>query len=737
MQLIKQSTVREEQIFSEACKIETAHPESTVEWWFFHGFFSGENLKEHSFMVSFFRHNIAEENEKPKSAYSLIFSTLCLESGKKRTVSKIDESLLNAFVELLERGLKHELDPDLIKVLHKELTDYGPPKPFVTGEVKTDFSDDYLSIGWEDFTLTQRGETFELKIPGVDDESRCQFILKPLTGLYDFEVPDGTAAADGKVPYRCYPMMNLTGFMDEKPVEGKAWMDHQWGTTGWFVSKSEKEKLLGWDWFGINLENGTNLIIMIHKYARTGAVLHNTVAVLRNNQEPELIKELEYEVLEYWESPDTHIRYPVEWSLRVPELNLSLQFSPHSKDQEIPVFGLARAIWEGSGDVSGSLNGNPITGTARGEFCGYGYIYDFQNFLSDLADRVDKRIEEFFPKRMDEKTVEGFVGKPHWINEPSAHTEMISKPVWDLILRSGKRWRPIFGILMQEALGKPSVNYERSWCLAELIHSGALIVDDIEDNSDLRRGEPALHIKYGLDVALNAGNLLYFLPTVELFLHEHLNDSQKLAIHEIMMDTCLKGHFGQTLDIYWSRNMSLENLSSWMDDDIEPKILQMYDYKTAAGPKGLARVASVLNNVEKDVEDAAVAFARAFAVGFQIVDDVHNFSGSPKWTKVQGEDISNGKMTYVIAKAIKMLDGEVRERLKEILCDKNLRTEEATLQEAVELVQQSGALDQCKREARRMSMEGWELFAKAVPGCEAKIMLNMLHLKMLDLAYDT
>jgi geranylgeranyl diphosphate synthase type 3/geranylgeranyl diphosphate synthase type I len=314
---------------------------------------------------------------------------------------------------------------------------------------------------------------------------------------------------------------------------------------------------------------------------------------------------------------------------------------------------------------------------------------------------------------------------------------MISKPVWDLILRSGKRWRPIFGILMQEALGKPSVNYERSWCLAELIHSGALIIDDIEDNSDLRRGEPALHIKYGLDVALNAGNLLYFLPTVELFHHEHLNDSQKLAIHEIMMDTCLKGHFGQALDIYWSRNMSSENLSSWMDDDIESKILQMYDYKTAAGPKGLARVASVLNNIEKNVEEAAVAFARAFAVGFQIVDDVHNFSGSPKWTKVQGEDISNGKLTYVIAKAVKMLDGEVRERFKEILCDKNLRTKEATLQEAVELVQQSGALDQCKQEARTMSMEGWQLFADAVPGCEAKIMLNMLHLKMLDLAYDT
>ena len=476
---------------------------------------------------------------------------------------------------------------------------------------------------------------------------------------------------------------------------------------------------------------------MIHKYAKTGKILHNTVAQLRKGEEPLFFYEVEANVLEHWVSPKTHIKYPVSWELKIPDLELSLIFTPDSKEQEIPVFGLARAIWEGSGHVGGTCKGKAITGRARGEFCGYGYIFDFQNYLTELADRVDKRIEEFFPKTMSEKTIQKFVGKPFWKNEPGAHTEMISRPVWDLIMRRGKRWRPIFGILMQEALGKSSVNYERSWCLAELIHSGALIVDDIEDNSELRRGETALHLKYGLDVALNAGNLLYFLPTVELFHHEYLNDSQKLAIHEIMMDTCLKGHFGQTLDIFWSKNMSSEHLSDWMEDDIESKILQMYDYKTAAGPKGLARVASILNSVDDEIEDAAVSFARAFAVAFQIIDDVNNFSNSPRWTKVRGEDIANGKLTFVIAKAIRMLEDKKKIRLKEILCDTELRNEKASLDEAVELVQLSGALKKCKKIAREMSLNGWEHFAKVVPGCEAKIMLNMLHLKMLDLAYDT
>ena len=46
----------------------------------------------------------------------------------------------------------------------------------------------------------------------------------------------------------------------------------------------------------------------------------------------------------------------------------------------------------------------------------------------------------------------------------------------------------------------------------EFIHAGSLIVDDIEDGSPVRRGRPALHLRHGMPVALNAGNWLYFWP---------------------------------------------------------------------------------------------------------------------------------------------------------------------------------------------------------------------------------
>src|SRR5918999_2317484 len=48
--------------------------------------------------------------------------------------------------------------------------------------------------------------------------------------------------------------------------------------------------------------------------------------------------------------------------------------------------------------------------------------------------------------------------------------------------------------------------------VVELLHAGSLIIDDIEDGSPVRRGRPALHIQFGIPLALNAGNWLYFWP---------------------------------------------------------------------------------------------------------------------------------------------------------------------------------------------------------------------------------
>lgn len=720
-----------------AVPLEISHNEFPIEWWFFNGEFQIERHGKFSFMISFFRHNEGGKSQSGKSGYSLLFSLLNNSTGNTTTRSQIDSVVLSDMIKILDEKKSSDLDGDLINVLLQELLVHGPPNPIKVKDLEFEENENYLKIKWEDFELIQDSEKFQLEFITETLNDKISIQLKPSSNAHDLLDQQTEKFLGGKMIYRCYPRMEISGSVGRDRISGIAWMDHQWGDTSWYITEEEKRQVLGWDWFGINFEDGSDLLILIHKYARTNEPILSNAVLMQSGKADRVSNEFTAAPLEFWESPNTHIKYPIKWRIEIPEFNCSFIFSPLKKDQEIPAFGLARAIWEGAGLVEGNKEGKAIAGRARGEFFGYGYIFDFQLYLTTLADRFDKRIEEYFPKIITNNIIEKFVGKPVWKHEPEAYTKMLSVPIWDLILRRGKRWRPIFGILMLEALGVPAENYEKSFCLAELVHSGALIIDDIQDNSLLRRGEKALHLKYGIDTAINAGNTLYFLPYTELLNHKFLSDSQKLKIHQIWMNTYLQAHFGQTADIYWSNNISQRNLSDWLEDSFEEKILQMYDYKTAAGAKGLAKVAAVIAEQEETISETVSKFARAFAVAFQIVDDVHNFSRSDKWTKVTGEDLINGKLTFVIVKAIKMLDTEKSIKLKSILCSEELRKNKDEIEKGIDLVKESGALEVCKNTAREMSLREWKNFANIIPSNEAKIMLNMLTLKMLDLAYDT
>jgi geranylgeranyl pyrophosphate synthase len=84
--------------------------------------------------------------------------------------------------------------------------------------------------------------------------------------------------------------------------------------------------------------------------------------------------------------------------------------------------------------------------------------------------------------------------------------------------------------------------------LVEILHAGSLIVDDIEDGSTTRRGAPALHRLFGVPVALNTGNWLYFWPSV-LLGRLGLPPAVELALHHDVQETLLRCHEGQALDL--------------------------------------------------------------------------------------------------------------------------------------------------------------------------------------------
>lgn len=104
----------------------------------------------------------------------------------------------------------------------------------------------------------------------------------------------------------------------------------------------------------------------------------------------------------------------------------------------------------------------------------------------------------------------------------NADLESINKatgePIYDLLERGGKQWRPLLGMMFAEAFGRDLQQYEANKdiyfaCgLTEIVHNGSLMIDDIEDGSKMRRGDQCTHLKFGVDVAVNAGNFMMVSP---------------------------------------------------------------------------------------------------------------------------------------------------------------------------------------------------------------------------------
>jgi len=712
---------------------ESAHPASAVEWWFVQGYYEGARSGRRYFMLSLFRQNVAADPAHPENGFFLLLSVLDAATGRKENLSQVDPAVVGLFLRLAKGNRQADLDPRTVDALVDEIAAYGPPRPIRCEEAGVELRSAPFGVVWNEFSLCQSERAFHVALREPESRRHCRFRLQPLHSrmhIEDIEILD----AKTTMAYVTYPCLDLAGEASGEKVSGQAWLDHQWGNMGWLVGQAAKRKVLGWEWFGINLDDGTDLLLMIHRDMKDQRVVTQYAAVLEDGRRARLCHDLTTSPARYWESQATHIRYPVAWRVEIPELELGLTYEPLADDQEIQVFGVIRAIWEGAGTVAGSLAGRPVAGRARLELQGYGYVFDFRQYQERWIRRIDRRIEEYLPKVIDEAQIQKYVGAAHWQHEPGVHTTMLSEPVWDLMSRKGKHWRPIFGILMLEALGVPSEPYEMLVSVVtELPHTGALIIDDIEDNSRIRRGEECIHLRYGVDVAINSANIAYFLPYLLLQDHPHLTEEQRLEIYRILSRQSVRSHFGQGQDIYWSKYMTPGNLTNWMNNSLGPKILQAYAYKTAALVQGGAEAACVIAKSDIATRRACARFARTFGVAFQIVDDVLDFSNSPRRRRPRGKDLAEGKLTYVICRALERLSPSQGRRLQSIICSGALRKDPSAIREGIELVRRSGALGWCQKEAQSMIDDQWRCLSEKLPPSEPKMTLRTLCSALLSI----
>jgi geranylgeranyl pyrophosphate synthase len=340
---------------------------------------------------------------------------------------------------------------------------------------------------------------------------------------------------------------------------------------------------------------------------------------------------------------------------------------------------------------------------------------DIEKLLKEKAAIIDQLIERYIPKNFEKNSLVFELNPPSYGHSLEALDQAIAKPIWDFLERGGKRWRPALFLLVIEALGEDSKKFLDFAIIPEVIHNGTIMVDDVEDDSKFRRGKPSTHRIFGIDIAVNTGNAMYFLPLLTLIKNKNkLLPRTFNKIYEIYTKEMINLSLGQATDIAWHRGLANADLIT------EAQYLQMCAYKTGTLARMAAKIAAVLANADDNIVEKVGRFAEAVGIAFQIQDDILDLTGEEFAEKKggRGQDITEGKRTLMIIHTLEKAEPSDKERLKEIL---KMHTSSQKLRdEAINIMQKYDSIDYAKQFARNLVQQSWKEVDNLLPPSDAK-----------------
>ena len=266
-----------------------------------------------------------------------------------------------------------------------------------------------------------------------------------------------------------------------------------------------------------------------------------------------------------------------------------------------------------------------------------------------------------------------------------AHLEPLLDPCRDLLLRGGKRWRPLLMVLACELAGGDDRAYGLT-PIVEFSHTASLIHDDIEDNANERRGKPAIHLIYGEDTAINCASWLYFHAQAIIDAWPS-SDAQKLVLYRTASRELRRLHLGQAMDIRWHRNPAMIPVRAEYEAMVT---LKTGTLSRMAGEIGMLAA----GKTEGEAGDFGDLSARV-GVGFQVIDDVLNLTtGNPG--KKRGDDVVEGKKSLPVILHLERNPGDVEVLSKAFIRARAEGIESAAVEEVIARLTNSGAIDSAR-----------------------------------------
>ncbi len=255
------------------------------------------------------------------------------------------------------------------------------------------------------------------------------------------------------------------------------------------------------------------------------------------------------------------------------------------------------------------------------------------------------------------------------ITRTTLHEYLPSGPprrhLYDLVAdypkRGGKMMRPSLCIATARAFGAHLDESLRTAAAIELLHNALLIHDDIEDESEERRGRPTLHVLHGVPLAINAGDGLSLLSLRPLLDNaSKIGPRLSLRILEETERMARESAEGQALELGWRRDNTVE-----LDDgDYLSMVLKKTCWLAAIYP---TRVGAIIGTHDGIDLEPFIRFGFFLGAAFQIQDDLLNLVADKRYGKERDGDIREGKRTLMLIHLLREASSDERARLAHFL----------------------------------------------------------------------
>jgi predicted secreted hydrolase len=318
---------------------DASHPEFATEWWYYTGHLRDDSGRWYGYQLTFFRIGVSPPGAPRASEWAvrnLYFAHLAITDEARKTYH---------FRDRISRGALGEAG------------------------AKTEAYD--VHIG--DWRAGLQGKTHVLK--AVEDGFGIELRATPRKP----PVINGEGGISRKAEgvgrasyYYSYTRMETAGtlYLDGKPVPvtGDSWFDHEYG------SNVLAPNQVGWDWFSIQMDNGTEAMLYLMRTTGGGTDPYSSGTFVDATGKATHLTadDYEIEVLDRWKSRESGAEYPSRWHITVPRFGWDVVVTPSVADQEIRASGPAGVTyWEGSALVKGTVRGVGVSGRAYVELTGY------------------------------------------------------------------------------------------------------------------------------------------------------------------------------------------------------------------------------------------------------------------------------------------------------------------------------------------------------------------------------